>query len=235
MLFHTCEKIKSEYMSKIGVLEYKVYEFQCKYLRLKRKVELYQAKINRQEKIDEKEIEKQLDIELAEYQKKIEQMKKDVESSLNRLSADELSEKDSVEAKRIYRKLIKKLHPDLNKNCTENDKKLFLQLVRAYELGDIETLRNLELLCENITENEEIDVGELDELKAKKEKYINMIEKVTDQINIIKNSFPYNQIDFLNDDKQIEEKKAELNKDLELYKEYYSDLEERLKKLKEIK
>lgn len=62
-----------------------------------------------------------------------------------------------------------------------------------------------------------------------------MIEKVTDQINIIKNSFPYNQIDFLNDDKQIEEKKAELNKDLELYKEYYSDLEERLKKLKEIK
>ena len=40
LLYHTCKIIETEYMSKIGVLEYKLYEFQCKILRLKRKIEL---------------------------------------------------------------------------------------------------------------------------------------------------------------------------------------------------
>ena len=53
--FHICKNIETEYMSKVGVLEYKVYEFECKLLRLKRKIELIQAKINRQEKINYEE------------------------------------------------------------------------------------------------------------------------------------------------------------------------------------
>lgn len=58
LIYHICKNIETEYMSKIGVLEYKLYEFQCKILRIKRKIELYQQKINRQEKIDDSEIEK---------------------------------------------------------------------------------------------------------------------------------------------------------------------------------
>ena len=32
LIYHECRNIETEYMSKIGTLEYKVYEFQCKLL-----------------------------------------------------------------------------------------------------------------------------------------------------------------------------------------------------------
>ena len=70
-------------MSKIGVLEYKLYEFQCKLLRLKRKIELYQMKINRQEIPNENEIEEKLDIEYKKYEEKLNKMANDIQDSLN--------------------------------------------------------------------------------------------------------------------------------------------------------
>ena len=41
-----------QYMLALGAIEYKLFETQCKMLRLKRKIELIQAKLNRQEKPD---------------------------------------------------------------------------------------------------------------------------------------------------------------------------------------
>lgn len=49
--FVICKNIETEYMLKLGSIEYKAYESQCTFLRLKRKIELIQAKKNRQEKI----------------------------------------------------------------------------------------------------------------------------------------------------------------------------------------
>ena len=48
--FVICKNIETEYMLKLGSIEYKAYEAQCAALRLKRKIELIQAKKNRQEK-----------------------------------------------------------------------------------------------------------------------------------------------------------------------------------------
>ena len=55
-------------MLELGNLEYKAYESMCYMLRLKRKMELIQAKKNRLEKVVLIEIEKQLDREFALYQ-----------------------------------------------------------------------------------------------------------------------------------------------------------------------
>lgn len=48
--FVICKNIETEYMLKLGSIEYKAYEAQCAALRLKRKIDLIQAKKNRQEK-----------------------------------------------------------------------------------------------------------------------------------------------------------------------------------------
>lgn len=42
--FVICKNIEMEYVLKIGGLEYQAYEAECTFLRLKRKVELIQAK-----------------------------------------------------------------------------------------------------------------------------------------------------------------------------------------------
>lgn len=64
--FVICKNIEMEYMLKVGGLEYQAYEAECAFLRLKRKVELIQAKKNRQEKVILSAIEDALDQEFSE-------------------------------------------------------------------------------------------------------------------------------------------------------------------------
>lgn len=232
LIYHTCRNIEAEYMSKIGVLEYKAYEYQCKLLRLKRKIELYQIKINRQEVPSEEEIEKTLDTEYKKYEEKLKQMSNDIQNALNRKNYGILTEKDSEELKRIYRKLIKKLHPDLNKENSEKNKKLLLQVTNAYENGDLETLKNLELLTDEILEKEESETKEIDQLIIDKEKYQNVLKNILETIKKIKESFPYNKIEFLKNDKLIQKRKDELNIEIEQYKKVYVEFEKILKELK---
>lgn len=232
LIYHICRNIETEYMSKVGVLEYKLYEFQCKILRLKRKIELYQMKINRQEVPNEKEIEEKLDVEYKKYEEKLNKMSNDIQDALNRKNYVILSEENSKELKDIYRKLIKKLHPDLNKENSEKNKNLLLQVTHAYENGDLETLKNLELLTDEIIEKECIEVGELDELKQSKEKYKIIINGLIESINKIKDSFPYNKKEFLKSDILVQKRKDELNKEMKMYKEVYLKLEDILNKLK---
>lgn len=71
--FVICKNIETEYMLKLGSIEYKAYEAQCAALRLKRKIELIQAKKNRQEKVIISTIEETLDNEFAEYQKQLDE------------------------------------------------------------------------------------------------------------------------------------------------------------------
>jgi len=232
LMYHICRNIETEYMSKVGILEYKLYEFQCKILRQKRKIELYQLKINRQEKPNEKEIEARLDIEYKEYEEKLNNMSNDIQDALNRKNYGILSEESSKELKSVYRKLIKKLHPDLNRDSAEKNKNLLLQVTRAYEMGDLETLKDLELLTDEIVEKENIELGELDELKQSKEKYKTIINSLIETIKKIKESFPYNKKEFLKSDILVQKRKDELEGEIKMCKEVYLELEKILNKIK---
>lgn len=232
LVYHICKNIETEYMSKVGVLEYKLFEFQCKILRLKRKIELYQIKINRQEVPNENEIEEKLDIEYKEYEEKLNRMSSDLQDALNRKNYGVLSEEDSKELKSIYRKLIKKLHPDLNKVDSEKNKNLLLQVTHAYENGDLETLKNLDLLIDEIVEKENIEIGELEELKQSKVKYEIIVNELLKSIKQIKESFPYNKKEFLKSDVLVQKRKDELENEMKMCREVYSNLENILRQLK---
>ena len=60
------ENIKTKYLSEVGGLEYEVFEKFCEFLRLRRKKELIQAKINRRVLLC-KLIELQIDFSLKVY------------------------------------------------------------------------------------------------------------------------------------------------------------------------
>lgn len=232
LIYHICRNIEAEYMSKVGILEYKLYEFQCKILRIKRKIELYQAKINRQEEPNEEEIERRLEIEYKEYEEKLEAMSDNIQILIERENSAILSEEKKNELKSIYRRMIKKLHPDLNRDNSERNKKLLLQITQAYENGDLETLKNLELLCSEIVERDEIEQSGMEDLIKQKEKYSIIIKNLLERIKKIKESFPYNQQEFLKNEILVQEKKDDLNSRIEMCKSLYSNLEELLKKIK---
>lgn len=231
LLYHICKNIEAEYMSKIGMLEYKLYEYYCEILRLKRKIELYQTCINRQEEINKEEIEQKLEEEYKKYEEQLKKMSEDLTKSLERKNGNVLSEEDSNEIKRIHRKLIKKLHPDLNKNATPKDIAILTQVTKAYENGDLETLKNLELAISEITEKEEVEIGELEELRKSKESYIKIVEQLLESLKKIKESFPYNKKEFLKSKILVDKKVEELKAEMEEYRNIYAQLEEIFKGL----
>lgn len=99
--FNICENIKMEYMLSIGNLELKLYELYTEYLRLRRKRDIIQAYINRQEKIDIEDVEKELDNEFIEYQKKLEDKIRDINKAIKRSNLETLPSESVEEIKKM--------------------------------------------------------------------------------------------------------------------------------------
>ena len=137
-----------------------------------------------------------------------------------------------AELKAIYRRLIRRLHPDINPNVTEKEKELFNRVVQAYDAKDLEALKEIELLLDEEQSLEDLlsgkgDAGSLlKALQAEKERLLSQIRKLQEEIAGIQNSFPYNRREFLNNPAAVEaaRKKAE---------EELADLEEQEKVLRE--
>ena len=136
----TAHRHRMKYMLELGNLEYKAYESMCYMLRLKRKMELIQAKKNRLEKVVLIEIEKQLDREFALYQETLNVQIEKMNEALERNEAEFLSQEEGKLLKKLYRNIVKVLHPDINPNVTEEKIQLLNQAVTAYKNGNLKTL-----------------------------------------------------------------------------------------------
>lgn len=216
LIFVECVNIENAYMLSLGSLEYKAYERECTYLRLKRKLEILQAKRNRQEKIIPVEIEKTLDTEFEEYQKELDKQIEKLNKALKWDGAPVLKEDDQKELKKLYRKIVKALHPDVNKNLSDAKKSLFLNAVEAYKNGDLNQLR---IISELIDNNGELEFEEdnIKLLQEEAERLEKAVKEVRESILNIKSQYPYNLKELLNDKEKVEERKREI---LQIIKEY---------------
>ena len=223
-----CANIKTDYILKLGALEYKAYEIECELLRYKRKIQLIQAKINRQEKINLKDIEITLDVEFAKYQEELKKKIDEVNEALKEDKGRALTTEEISELKKLYTKIVKALHPDLNKDLTDGEKTLFLNAVNAYKNCDLDTLRLINTMIDNHTDTSDLKSNELEEEKTRLQ---NAINSVLNKIEEVKNSFPYNMKDMLNNKEQVLERKTEIENTINSYKETIESYKERLKEL----
>ena len=186
--FVICRNIETAYMLKLGGLEYKAYEAQCTALRLKRKIELIQAKKNRQEKVVLSAIEETLKTEFAEYQK------------------------------RLYRKIVKELHPDLNADISAEKVQLFNNAVNAYKNGDLNALKIInEMVGDGMQPEQSKDA--MTQLIEEKEHLLSLLKPIKDSIEDIKSKYPYNLKAIVESEKKTEQMRHELEHVLEQYNE----------------
>lgn len=211
-----CKNIEAEYMIKLGGLERKAYEKQCCALRLKRKIELIQARINRQEPIDLLQIDSMLDDEFAEYQRKLDEQIGAMNRALKRSRAERLSAEDEKEFKKLYRSIVKKLHPDLNPDLTPEKSRLFQTAVDAYESGDLPTLRAID---EALSDGKDIGESEdaLVKLVHEAERLKKAIADIKEDIEKIKLSFPYNVKELIDKPEKEQARRRELKKIISYY------------------
>ncbi len=208
-----CKNLETQYMMLIGDLEYRCYKAMCTYLRAKRKAELIQAYLNRGEIPDMHAVETQLDSEFEAYRLAMEEKLRKMNNAIERSRGMYLSEEESAELKKLYRQIVRVLHPDVNPDVTPEQLRLYQKAVDAYKDGDLEAIRFIHILAmENqpdaytMTPNEKIA-----RLNA-------AIRRVRDEISQIKNSYPYNLSSFLHDKTAIAAKRSELEDSLKNYK-----------------
>lgn len=228
--FVVCKNIETAYMLALGNLEYKTFELNCEVLRIKRKITIIQAIKNRQEKIVMSDIERKLDEEFAEYKQQLNNQIDKMNKAIEYSKASPLTEEETKELKKLYRNIVKALHPDLHPDVTTAQNRLFLNAVQAYKNGDLDTLRIISEMTVKPLDFKQSE-NDLTFLKQEKERLVKSLKLIDEQIKSIKSVYPYTMKDLVNDSKQIDEKKAELNKTIEELREVYDIYVARLKEI----
>ena len=219
--FVICKNIETAYMLSLGSIEYKAYEAQCAALRLKRKIELIQAKKNRQEKVIISAIEETLDNEFAEYQKQLDEQIDKMNNALERSRSEVLTDEENKELKKLYRQIVKSLHPDINPDVSSAQITLFENAVSAYKNGDLPTLRIIGSMVGGDSLPEQ-HTDAMAQLAGEKKRLQSAVESVRDSIEKIKSEYPYTLKDIIDDEEKTEQKRLELEKILEQYNELIS-------------
>ena len=221
-----CPQLELKYVTTFGDLEVDLFEAQCRCKRLKRQIEMMRARTNRQEAFDPEKIIEILEQEFAKYAEKIEEEKEKVNAARER--SEEKPAPDTLEKlKKLYRQLVKKLHPDLHTEQSASEKDLFRKVVDAYKSYD---LAQMELLYEMAAgEEPELPEESPESLQAEADRLKGLLSEVLSEIEIIKSGYPYTAKELLEDEDAIARKRAELQELLSEYQDKVRYYEEKVK------
>lgn len=152
------------------------------------------------------------------------------------LGADRVNETPAQELKRLYRYIMKKLHPDANPDATEAEMELLRKAQKAYSEGDLETLREIadQLDDTEITEKYSDTPEDIIKLRELRAKLAEKVEILIIHIDEIKNSFPYNEKDFLADEEAVAKRQEELAEYNKACADKIIELQEKLLELSKV-
>ena len=126
------------------------------------------------------------------------------------VSAEETEEQ---ELKRLYRMIVKAMHPDLHPDQDEATKDLFKRAILAYKEFDLKTLREIAAMLggENTEDAEDI----VEALLKERDRLLELIRWIRAEIRAVKSRNPYKLKDILEDPVRLATAKENLKKRIE--------------------
>lgn len=232
--------IESTYMRELGVLEAELYRVRSEVNLFKRRLELMQAFINRQEPIRETEINETIRREQVEYELKYEAFAERIREAYfyakrrqaqekSVLREDDAQEDPEEERKRLYRKIVKAMHPDLHPNQTQAQKELFLRAIDAYKNFDLDTLRQIAAMLDDDMPEQADDPEQT--LLREIERLLELVRNVRLDLYRIKSQYPYTKKELLEDPVRLAEEKKKLREQLKNAKKQSDIYRKRIEEL----
>jgi hypothetical protein len=221
--------VQAEYRIRLGLLELEAFTLRVEVGRLKRIISLAQAEKNRGGAPGWEKIDIRLAAEFANWE--AEMKKKTDEIDRAALRMDSLfSEEESHKLREFYYKLVKRLHPDVNPDMTEEEKRLWDNVSQAYRSGDLVELEALWLILQDggpqIKRPDSLEI-----LRSEKERLMGLVKTIMANIQEIKSKPPYTLWAKINDPRWIEKKQSEINGEIVRLEEAKGDLQKHVDSL----
>lgn len=209
---------EAEYTRVFGSLVLKLFKLKIECIKFKKSIEFCERIRNRGQSVNPRELQDFLDHEMAAFNQELEHLKRKNEIARN---AKAITEFDLIQIKRIYHKLAKSLHPDINPAFAKSKelKELWIRICSAYKANDLPLLKELEILVNRAMDGKRnIDFAIPD--------IANRIISVKEEIREIENTDPYQYKFILNDPNIVKEKKKILKEEIGNFENHRKELED---------
>lgn len=208
------------YVAEFGDLILEVFKKKVECIRKKKTIEYCQRSINHGKLIDQDELQMFLQKEMEEFQKQLDYMIEDTAAAKER---DNITELDLLKIKKIYHKLVKLIHPDINPMTSETKElaELWEKVQVAYRCNDLKGMQESEVLVTTVLE--QLGVGEIEVEIPKIDEKIAELEA---EITKIRETDPYMYKYLLEDSEAVKAKKDSLSEELKSYEDYTKQLDE---------
>ena len=215
--------LESLYMTKVGNLKLELFELQIKIKTLHFKIEECHKAINRNECPNITLIEAKAIIEMAELQEQINQQTSKIK--LSHLFLQQLTPvEDWKEVRDLYFSLSKKLHPDVVTEFTEQHKLIWEKVQNAYENKDLKQLQTIQIIYQDLLSNHpELNQENTDK---KIETLIEHIKKIESEMQGLKNEFPYNLEESLDNEFWIDAENEKTQTEINIHLAYLENIEQ---------
>ena len=223
------KNLETEYMMKIGRKEYELYSLNVSILQIRRKIAIYQTAVNDGKSVTEEEIEQIIEKEFAEYKSILEEHQKAVQEAEEHFGAPKMTDVEHEKLIKLYKGLVKKLHPDIHPNLPPAAASLFKAVIDAYKSADITELELLNDMVNDILKGKDVDLEIHNSLELMQKQIENLKQKISDLKNKMKTlekKPPFCYKTLLFDSSAVLAKRKELERQIDEYKSVLSQLQE---------
>lgn len=213
------------YTSEFGDMITANFELKMDCIREKKTINYCRRRQNRGLPVDVRTMQAEIEREMHLYKVQLLEMMQQTELAKQAETVDEFRLSRS---KKLYRRLAKQLHPDINPETEQNAelKDLWERIVRAYRASNVDELEDLEVLVRGALNKLDIEPGavQIDDIEDR-------IDRVERQINDILATEPYTYKEILLDEAKKEEYRRSLQAEHDDYEEYLAGLKQALQEM----
>ncbi|WP_024834734.1 hypothetical protein [Ruminiclostridium josui] len=226
MMLYEAEILKNEFVAKLGEPRYELHKLELAIARNKLKLEMIETCEKFKIPIDFSYIDRELEKEFKKHYEVLKKMRLEIEYVHSIDYAMEKKRRESeLEMKEIYLEIASYIHPELEMNQDKSKKRTWKTVEKAYKQGDIEKLKKLHKKVIK-------DFAHISEKYEDLEKQITAIkerrEAVQNEIQAIRNSFPFSESDMLDDEVAVMKFRDDMDTDIRTAKEVLDKLEKKV-------